>query len=174
MDTPLSAQLNVIIPAYRWHSQIFLMLLDGITEEEALKRVDNRTNNIIWMAGNFVNVRYSLGATLGIEEKDPNHDLFFQGKALNESDTYPTLQLLKQNFHKISPLVYNGLLQLTDEELGEIFSIGMNVSFSPETVLNFIGMCIGREDYLSGQLAFMRRVLNHPGINYAVNDNLKY
>lgn len=174
MDTPKSTQLNIVIPAYRWHSQIFLMVLDGITEGEAQKRVDNRTNHIIWMVGNFVNVRYGLANALGIKEQDPYHDLFFMGKALDERFTYPALEALRQSFHKISPLAYKKLLATTDEELEKAFPMGMGVSFSPENILNFIGMCIGREDYLSGQLALMRRILDHPGIKYDVNDNLKY
>jgi hypothetical protein len=67
---------------------------------------------------------------------------------LDESLTYPTLQELKEDFHKISPLVYQKLLEATDEELDKAFPMGMNIDFFPETVLNFVGMCIGREDYL--------------------------
>lgn len=174
MDTPVSKQLNIVIPAYRWHSQNFLMALEGITEENAMKRVEGRTNHIIWMAGNFVNMRYELGSALGLKEQDPYDDLFHEAKALNESFKYPSLHEVKENFHKISPLVYKRLLALTDEELAQSFSMGMNVSFFPETILNFVGMCIGREDYLCGQLGLMRRILNYPGIKYDVDDRMKY
>ncbi len=174
MDTPVSKQLNIVIPAYRWHSQNFLMALEGITEENATKRVEGRSNHIIWMAGNFVNMRYELGAVLGLKERDPYDDLFHEAKALHESFKYPSLYEVKENFHKISPLLYNRLLTQTDEELGKPFSMGMNISFFPETVLNFTGMCIGREDYLCGQLGLMRRILNYPGIKYDIDDKMKY
>jgi hypothetical protein len=49
-------------PAYRMHTQSFVNVLDGISEEDALKRIENKTNHIVWMAGNFVNMRYGLGA----------------------------------------------------------------------------------------------------------------
>jgi len=55
MDTAKSAQLNVIIPAYRMHTQTFINVLDGISEKDALKRIENRTNHLVWMAGNYVN-----------------------------------------------------------------------------------------------------------------------
>ena len=174
MDNPVSDQLNIVIPAYHWHSQNFLMALDGIAEEDALKRVDGRTNHIVWMAGNFVNARYWLGAALGLKEQDPNSDLFSEAKALNESFTYPSLKALKENFHTISPLVYKKLLEVRDEELAKLFPMGMNVSFSPETILNFIGMCTGREDYLCGQMGLMRRILNYPGIKYEVDEKMEY
>ena len=174
MNTPLSKQLDIVIPAYRWHSQNFLMALDGIAEEDALKRVDGRTNHIIWMAGNFVNTRYWLGLALGLKDQDPNNNLFYEAKALNESFAYPPLKALKENFHAISPLVYKKLLTIKNEELAKLFPIGMNVSFCPETILNFIGMCIGREDYLCGQMGLLRRILNYPGIKYDIDENLKY
>lgn len=174
MDTPKSKKIELIIPAYRMHTQGFMNVLDGISEEDGLKRIENKTNHIVWMAGNFVNMRYGLGWVLGLQEQDPNNDLFFQGKALDESIKYPTLADLKKNFHEISPKVYQKLWEITDEELDEIFEIGMNIPFVKETKLNFAGMCIGREDYLCGQIGLMRRILNYPGMKYDVDENLNY
>lgn len=174
MDTPKSKKMELVIPAYRMHSQSFMNVLEGISEEDALKRIENKTNHIVWMAGNFVNMRYGLGWVLGLQEQDPNNDLFFQGKALDENIQYPTLADLKKNFHDISAKVYQKLSEVSDEELDEIFEIGMNIPFIKETKLNFVGMCIGREDYLCGQIGLMRRILNYPGMKYDVDENLKY
>lgn len=77
MNAPKSLKLEVIIPAYRMHTQTFLNVLDGITEEDALKRIDGRTNHIIWMAGNYLNVRYAIAHILGEATEDPYQDLFF-------------------------------------------------------------------------------------------------
>lgn len=174
MDTPKSKKLEIIIPAYRAHSQTFLLVLDGISEEDALKRIEGRTNHIVWMVGNFLDMRYGLGFVLGLTEEFRYKDFFFQGKTLDESLTYPSLQELKEDFHKISPLVYQKLLEATDEELDKAFPMGMNIDFFPETVLNFVGMCIGREDYLCGQMGLMRRILGYEGMKYDFDKNLKY
>ena len=85
MDTPTSKKLDIIIPAYRMHSQSFKNALEGITEEAALKRIDNNTNHVVWMTGNLVNCRYWIGNMLGIEDKDPYEDLFKEGRALDEN-----------------------------------------------------------------------------------------
>ncbi|PWN71996.1 hypothetical protein C1631_005125 [Chryseobacterium phosphatilyticum] len=174
MKTPKSTKIENIIPAYRMHTQSFINVLDGISEEDGLKRIENKTNHIVWMAGNFVNMRYGLGGVLGLQEQDPNNDLFFMGKTLDESLQYPSLAELKKNFHEISPKVYQKLLEVTDEELDEMFEIGMNIPFIKETKLNFAGMCIGREDYLSGQIGLMRRVFDYPGMKYDVDENINY
>lgn len=174
MDTPKSQKLDIIIPAFRSHSQNFLMVLDGISEEDALKRIEGKTNHIIWMAGNFLDMRYALGFVLGIQEEFEFKDLFFRGKALDESLKYPSLQQLKDSFHTISPLVYQKLLEADDEVLNKEFPMGMNIDFYPENVLNFVGMCIGREDYLSGQIGLMRRILGYEGMKYDYDKDLKY
>ncbi len=174
MDTPKSKRLDIIIPAFRGHSQNFLMVLDGISEEDAKKRIEGRTNHIIWMVGNFLDMRYALGNVLGLDLKNPHNDLFFQGKALDENLNYPTLKELKDSFHQISPLIYNKLLEISDEDLEKDFPMGMNIDFFPENVLNFIGMCIGREDYLCGQIGLMRRILGYEGMKYDFDTDMKY
>ena len=174
MDTPQSPKLEVIIPAYRMHSQSFLNILDGVAEEDAMKRIDGRTNHMIWMAGNFVNVRYAIAHVLDLQEEDPYQDLFYMGKTLDEHFFYPSLNELKSNFHTISPKVYERLLDVKDEQLAEVFQIDMNIPFVREDKLNFIGMCIGRQDYLAGQMALMRRLLNYPGMKYDVDEDISY
>ncbi|MCT3647833.1 DinB family protein [Elizabethkingia anophelis] len=174
MNAPKSLKLEVIIPAYRMHTQTFLNVLDGITEEDALKRIDGRTNHIIWMAGNYVNVRYAIAHILGEATEDPYEDLFFMGKALDESFSYPSLKELKDSFHAVSPKAYQKLLEATDEQLSEMFPINMNIPFIKEDKLNFIGMCIGRQDYLCGQMGLMRRLLDYPGMKYDTDNNILY
>lgn len=174
MDTAISQKLTVIIPAYRMHTQSFIQVLDGISEQDALKRVDGRTNHLIWMVGNYVNMRYGMAHVLGLPDLDPYHDLFFMGKSLDENYEYPSLKELLDNFHLISPKVYARLLTVTDEELTELFPMGMGIPFIHEDKLNFIGMCIGRADYLCGQMALMRRILDYPSMQYDLITDVPY
>lgn len=95
MDTPTAKTLEMSIPAFRMQTQTFDNVLNGIKEEDALKRVEGKTNHIIWMTGNLVNCRYWLANILGINDKDPYEDLFAQAKALNEKSSYPSLKILK-------------------------------------------------------------------------------
>ncbi|MFD1770319.1 DinB family protein [Sphingobacterium suaedae] len=174
MSTYHSKLMELLVPAYRMHSQTFIHVLEGISEQDAQKRIDDRTNHILWMVGNFVNMRYALAWSLGLSDVDPHQDLFYMGKALDTSYTYPTLTGLLQNFHTISPKVYQRLAEVTDAELAEPLEIGMHIPFIEETRLSFVGMCIGREDYLLGQLALMRRILDYPAMNYDFDETITY
>jgi hypothetical protein len=174
MDTPKSKKLEIIIPAFRMHSQTFFNALEGISEKAALERNGGKTNHVVWMAGNLVNCRYWYAPLLGMDEKDPNEELFKNARALDENLDYPTLAQLRKNFEDISPKVYQKLLKTTDEELTKEFSFGMNIPFIPENVLNMVGMCVGREDYLLGQIGLMRKLLGLKGISYEINSKIDY
>jgi len=171
---PVSNLLQMAVPLYRMHTQMFNNVLAGIQEEDAKQRINGRTNHIIWMAGNTVNCRYWLAGVLGIDEKDPNEDLFADAKALNESYAYPSLESLKEEWHKISPVVFEKINSITDEELVKPYDFGMNVSFIEEHILNMIAMCVDREEYLLGQLALMRKALGYEAMKYDMNEALNY
>ena len=174
MDNPTSPRLAIVIPAFRMHTQLFGNVLNGVPEDDALKRVEGKTNHVAWMAGNMVNCRYWLGETLGLSERDPAEELFKEGRALDEKLEYPTLALLLERWHNISPKVYRKLLETDDAMLDKKVEFGMGVSFLEENNLNMIGMAIGREDYLLGQLGLMRKILGLPGMKYDVNEAIKY
>ena len=174
MDNPLSKELTIVIPAYRMHTQMFNNMLHGITEEDAKKRINNMTNHVAWMVGNLVNCRYWMANTLDIPDKDPNEKLFKEAKALDVNAQYPTLDELKNNWHKISPVLYKKLLTAGDAELREAYPFGMEMSLVEENKLNMAGMCLDRESYLFGQLGLMRKILGYEGVKYDVDENINY
>ncbi len=173
-DTPKSTKLEIIIPAYRMHSQNFFNALDGISGGAALERNNRKTNHVLWMAGNLVNCRYWLADLMGMPDKDPNEELFRQGRALDENLPYPSLDECRKNFEDISPKVYQKLLNATDEQLSKAYPFGMNVPYIPENALNMIGLCIGREDYLLGQIGLMRKLLGLKGMSYEMKKDINY
>lgn len=96
------------------------------------------------------------------------------GKALDEGFSYPSLKRIERQLSCCFPKAYQKLLEATDEQLSEMFPINMNIPFIKEDKLNFIGMCIGRQDYLCGQMGLMRRLLNYPGMKYDTDNNILY
>lgn len=166
--------MKLVIPQYRMHTQNFENVLNGIKEESARTRLEGKTNHLAWMVGNLVNTRYWMAAVVGIDRKDPNDAIFGNGKALDESLGYPSIEALKKEWHVISPLVFERLQTVTDEHLAKPFEVGMNIDFIEENNLNMLGMAIDRESYLLGQLALMRKALGYEGMKYDVNKDLKY
>lgn len=169
-----SRLLQIVIPQFRMHTQLFDNAIDNISGSDALKRIEDRTNHFIWMVGNLVNTRYWLANILGIEDKDPNENLFKDAKALDTKADYPELNALKMQWHRISSQLYTVLMKATDEQLEQPFNFGMGVDFVEENKLNMVGMCLDRESYLLGQLGLMRRALGYEGVKYDFNSDIDY
>jgi hypothetical protein len=174
IEKPAAKTLAIVIPGYRMHSQMFNNMLAGFRQEDAQTRLEGKTNHFAWMAGNLVNCRYWLANILGIPEKDPHEDLFKDAKALDANVQYPPMDELKNTWHKISPLLYQKLLSVTEAELEEAYEFGMNISYVEENKLNMVGMCIDRESYLFGQLGLMRKALGYEAVRYDIDDHLNY
>lgn len=175
MDKPNSKMLEMIISGFRMQTQMFDNMLNGVKEEDALRRIEGRTNHITWMVGNLVNCRYWLANVLGITDKDPHADLFENARSLDEKFHYPSLKELKDEWHKISPELYRRLLSLTEAELLQHYDFGMmKVDFIEENKLNLIGMAVDRQSYLYGQLGLMRKILGYEGVKYDINKELDY
>lgn len=174
MDKPIAKTLAIVIPAYRMHSQLFNNMLDGIREEDAQKRIADKTNHFTWMVGNLVNCRYWVAGVLGIPEEDPNDGLFRDARALDVAAVYPTLDALKAQWHTISPPLYQRLLAVEEAELSEAYAFGMDTPYVEENKLNMVGMGLDRESYLFGQLGLMRKALGYEGVRYDVDDGLGY
>ncbi len=169
-----SKALQVVIPQYRTHTQLFDNMVRNITGLDALTRINNSTNHFIWITGNMVNTRYWLANILGVEDKDPHEALFKDAKALDNSATYPELEDLRKQWHRISPQLYDKLHRITDEDLAQPYNLGMGIDFVEENILNAVGMAMDRESYLLGQLGLMRRALGYEGVKYDFSDEVKY
>ena len=174
MNHPKSKLLQIAIPFYRMQTQLFDNVIAGIKTEDATKRLQDRTNHIVWMAGNIVNCRYWLAGLFDLQEKDPHDKFFADAKALDVNAAYPSLETLKREWHRISPVLYDCLMNLTDEALQKAYSLGMNVAFIEENKLNMVGMCLDRISYLTGQVSLMRRALGYDAMKYDINNAIEY
>src|SRR3546814_168985 len=174
MDKPIAQSMAIVIPAYRMHSQLFNNMLADIREEDTQKRIEDRTNHFTWMVGNLVNCRYWLAEVLGLSETDPNEHLFKDAKALDMTLDYPTLAALKEQWHGISPLLYQKLITVDEPELNQAYAFGMGAPYVEENKRNMVGMFLDHESYLVGQLGLMRKVLGYEGVRYDLDDQLAY
>ena len=174
MQQPTSPYLNIVIPTFRWHTQMFDNMFKDLTEADAVKRIEERTNNIIWILGNLVNCRYWMADVLGIDEKDPHDDLFKEGKAYDASLKYPPLEEFKKSCHTISKKIYDRLMSVSNEELESAYDFGMEVAFMEQNKLNMIGMGVDRCSYLLGQLGLLRRAVANIGTSYDIDASVNY
>ncbi|MEO5673440.1 MAG: DinB family protein, partial [Chitinophagales bacterium] len=108
--------------------------------------------------------RYQLATFSGHEVKQTSHELFRDHKGIQDGITYPPLAEFKKDWEKISPLLRDSLLNLTEDQLNGPDPYGM-----PGKDLAFfdsITGCTDRESYCLGQIGLYRRLLGYEAMKY--------
>ena len=159
---PVSNRMYALVTLYDWHTQFYLNAIDGISDEDALKRLDTKANHVAWIAGSALEERFEVAKLLGIEIEPSSHEFFANHKGIQEGVTYPSLTSYKADWEKISPLLREKLLTVTDEYLDKVIEYP-EMSFP---VYEMISFNTYREANCIGQIALWRRLLNYPPIKY--------
>lgn len=169
-----SALIKGMLLQYRLHTQLFDNVIQDVSAQHAKQRVNEHTNHIIWMVGNLVSSRYWMLKVLDATVTEKFASLFENAKAIDDNADYPTLEELKTEWHKVSPVLYKKLCDLTDEELLKFYDNGMGMEIMEANLMDNFIMCIDRESYLIGQIALLRKVFNYAAMKYEVDALVEY
>ncbi|HWV68688.1 DinB family protein [Chitinophaga sp.] len=161
MET-VSTRMQGILPLFDLHTEFFPKVLDGISDEDAHKRLDTPANHIAWLTGSLVEQRFDLAGLLKVEATSSANDLFKDFQGIKNGQQYPSLEIFKKDWQRISPLLRTALVNVTDEQLDHIWEFpGMKMPFWDLLTFN-----IYREANCIGQIALWRRLLNYEPMKY--------
>jgi hypothetical protein len=156
--------IDVIISMYDLHTRLFHNVLVDITEKDAANRLGTKANHISWLAGSLVQGRYSIANEVGIDLKQTSDELFANFRGIIDNAVYPSLQEYKKDWDKISPMLRETLINLTEEQLEgpDPFEMpGGNY-----TLFDTLTFCFDRESYCIGQIGLYRRLLGYDAMKY--------
>jgi hypothetical protein len=158
----VSTRMQSLVILYDMHTTFFKSVLDGIDDKAAHNRLNTKANHVAWLAGSLVEMRYEIANYSAIAMKQSAHELFKDGKGIQDDITYPSLNDFKKDWDTISPITRNAFVQLTDEKLeSQIEMGGMKMSF-----FDMVTFCIYREANCIGQIALWRRLLGYEAMKY--------
>lgn len=161
MET-VSTRMQGILPMFDLHTTFFPKVLDGISDEDAHKRLDTPANHIAWLTGSLVQQRFDLAGLLKVEATSSANDLFKDFQGIKNGQQYPSLEIFKKDWQRISPLLRTALVNVTDEQLDHIWEFpGMKMPLWDLLTFN-----IYREANCIGQIALWRRLLNYEPMKY--------
>lgn len=155
--------LYALIDLYDLHTKLFSHVIEGISEEDANNRLNTRANHPAWITGSLVQERYELANALGTPHNSTFHHLFIEHKGIQDNITYPALAEFRKDWEKISPILRNSLLNMTDEQLESIAPFKMD---GDVTFYEAISFSIDRESYSIGQIGLYRRLLGYEAMKY--------
>ncbi len=164
METkPASSRMFSLLVLYDMQTKYFDSVLDGVSDNDALKRLDTKANHIAWLTGSMVQERFEIANMHGHNLKPAGHELFTNNKGIQDDVTYPTLDTYKNNWQTITPILREVLMNISDQKLDETFEMMPGWKLSHFELITFL---IYREANIIGQLALWRRFLNYDAMKY--------
>jgi len=157
--------METFIEIFDYHTKMFINALDGISDKDAQNRLGTKANHIAWIAGSLVYQRQYIANAAGIDVKQTSEKLFENNKGIQDNVTYPSLEELKDDWNKISPLLKDALTNMSEEELNgpDPYKMpGGNYTFFDTAVV----FSIDRESYCIGQIGLYRRLLGYEAMKY--------
>jgi hypothetical protein len=149
---------------YRLHTHLFDNVIEGISAEDALRRITPETNHVAWLAGSLVSFRYEMANALGIPQKEAFIELYGNNRPIDDNLQYPSLLSLQDDWHYISPLLLDTVSAIPPPELANRPSPFEEMKDnSLAEVLTFI---IDRESYVIGQIGILRKILGYAAMKY--------
>lgn len=156
--------LYALIDLYDLHTKLFHNVIEGISDKDAINRLNTKANHPSWIAGSLVQGRYELSNSLGTQYRSTFQELFKDHKGIQDNAIYPPLSDFKKDWEKISPVLKNSLLNMTDEQLESIAPLKMEAEVTFYEGITFI---IDREAYCIGQIGLYRRLLGYEAMKYS-------
>ncbi len=165
METkPVSDRMYGFLVLYDMHTKFYHSVLEGISDEDATKRLDTKANHIAWLAGSLLQERFELANLLGVELKAGADELFKHHQGIKEDVKYPTISTYEDQWNTISPILREKLLNVTEDELDKVISFPVEQMNFP--LFEMVSFNTYREANCIGQIALWRRLLGYDGMKY--------
>ena len=155
-------RLYAIFDLYDLHTDFFRRALEGISDDDAHKRLDTKANHVAWIAGSVVESRFVGARNVGLDLRQEADELFKDFKGIQDDVRYPPLSQYLADWDRISPLLREKTLEVDAAWLDE----RKNMGGWEASNLELINFSTYREANMIGQIALWRRLLGYPGMNY--------
>lgn len=159
---PVSNRMYGFLILFDMHTDFFYSVLADLKDEDANERLNTKANHIAWLAGSLVQQRFDLENMLGGELKAVADELFKDNKGIQADVVYPNLSVYQEDWKKITPILREKLLNVSEDELNKILEFP-GMSFP---LFEMISFNTYREANTIGQIALWRRLLDYEPMKY--------
>jgi uncharacterized damage-inducible protein DinB len=146
------------------NTDLLLHCLDGVSEDEARRRLAGQGNNLAFLIAHLTDSRHFMATSLKRPLANPLTPLLADRRGIDVVPTWPPVDELRAAWRAVGHHLAAVLPSLTAEELNET-----NVHRFPmddSTRLGLIAFLAQHESYHVGQAAFLRRQLGKPAMAY--------
>lgn len=155
--------LQVIKAQYDLQANLFSKNLNGISDAEADKRINN-TNSLAWIAGHTVDIQYNLAMLLGLATENPYAEQFGFGKPFDASADYPSISQMQKDLDTLTPKISEALSKLTEEQLDA--KAPFPIPFPEQKMRGLFAFQMHHLGYELGQIGLYRKFLGKSSFSY--------
>jgi uncharacterized damage-inducible protein DinB len=159
---PQVAPLRAILEL---NTDLLLNCLDGLSDEEAVQRLEGGGNTLAFLAAHLTDTRHFLANRLGHPLANPLSRYLAEASSIEDIVEWPTLAEQREWWRVVSRHLCDVVGGRTAEELSR-----PNVHRFPmrdATELGLIAFLVQHDSYHVGQMGFLRRQLGKPAMTYA-------
>jgi len=146
------------------NTRLFVNTLADLDEADAAARPTQRTNSVAFIAGHLVETRAWMGRYLGLDTPAPFGGDLEHATGIDQVKTMPRLAAIRPAWQEVSGRIMDRLDQLTVADLAQ--SSSQRFPGVSSTLLGGIAFLIQHESYHVGQLAYLRKFLGLPPMQY--------
>lgn len=146
------------------NTRLLLNCLDGVSETDALQRLNDRTNSLSFIACHLVDSRHFLAGYLGLEEENPFQELLRDVNAIEDVTTLPGLSEIREAWQSIGHALDACFRTLDEEDLTA--ASPQRFPLDDPTLLGGIAFLAQHESYHIGQLALVRKYPGYSAMRY--------
>ena len=147
------------------NTKLLLNATRDVTHQLSLKRIDARTNNIIFITAHLLDARYYLANYTGYEITSPFKKIFESLNQVNDSNKLPPLKALLIDWQKSEGILLKHFENIDQDRLRlkspAVFPV------EDDTVFGGITFLISHESYHIGQVGLLRKALGLPNMKYS-------
>jgi len=158
---PVPDSIAVAAESFRQNTHFVKKNVEGLSDEEWLRRPGGTGNHVLWSVGHVAYSRCSLLKRLGDDWGKPWLSLFGRGLPCDDSFAYPTPEEAMGAWSESSARLKAAMESASAELLATPVTQGPpSADGKLSGVVNFMAY---HETYHLGQLAYVRSLLGHPG-----------
>ena len=157
---PMVMPLYVIL---KLNTRLFINCLEGADDGTAVKRPNERSNNMTFVACHLLEARIYIAQSLGVEVESPLQELA-DVESVDEVKTFPALDIIRPAWQEISEILADRFAALTEDDLDRESPRAFPVD--DRTILGCLAFLLEHESFHLGQLAFLRKHFGLGAMDY--------
>lgn len=147
------------------NTKLFINVTEDISEETALKRLNEDSNNMIFIAAHLLDARYHMANMIGFNTVFSFKDVFDQVTNIKDYSKLPKLVDIRSDWMEFSPKLSAHFEIFNEERLSK--KSPFNFPVEDITILGGITFLVSHESYHIGQLGFLRKCFGLLSMKYS-------